>query len=104
MAIVKGKNFFPGTKVNFGSKVYATEADGLVIKSDHELEVALPLSSAAMGGVLSGRFGAAVPIEGRDPSLPAGLYISRLRFSPEGSDMYQLDIDVKFYSPSQCLI
>jgi hypothetical protein len=97
VALVKGKNFFPGTKVNFGSKVFATEADGLVIKSDHELEVALPLSAAVMGGVLSGRYGAAVPIVGT--GLPStGLYISRLHFSPEGSDMYQLDIELTFYS------
>lgn len=99
VAIVRGTNFFSGTKVNFGSKVYATESDGLVIKSDHELEVALPLSAAVAGGVLSGRYGAAKLLEARDPSLPVGFSITQLRFFPEGTDMFQLLIDLTFTAP-----
>jgi len=98
IAIIHGTNFFPGTKVSFGSKVYATEMDGLVIKSDHQLEVALPLTAAVAGGVLSGRYGAAKPLEAPAGALPAGFEIKKLQLFPEGSDMYQLFIDLTFRS------
>ncbi len=99
VVIVRGQNFFPGTKINFGSKVYATEADGLVIKSDHELEVAAPLTVAVAGGVLSGRYGAALPLEARDAALPGSFMITSLRVYPEGGDMYQVAIDLLFDKP-----
>jgi len=99
VAIVRGTNFFSGTRVSFGSKVYATESDGLVIKSDHELEVALPISAAVAGGVLSGRYGEARPLQFRDSSLPDRFTIARMRFFPEGTDMFQAFIDLSFSSP-----
>jgi hypothetical protein len=69
-----------------------------VIKSDQQLEVALPLAAAVTRGVLSGRYGEALPLEAADPSLPAGFEIDRLEFSPTGNDMYQVDATLHFYN------
>jgi hypothetical protein len=96
VAIVSGENFFPETTIRFGSKNYSTPADGLVIKSDQQLEVTVPLSSAVAGGVLSGRYGEAKPLEARDPSLPAKFRIKKVEFSPTGNDMYEVDAFLNF--------
>ena len=39
VAVVSGENFFPGTTVQLGAKRYRTNADGLTLKSDKELEI-----------------------------------------------------------------
>ena len=96
VAIVSGRNFFPETMVRFGSKTYSTPAEGLTIKSDQQLEVALPLSSAVGGGVLSGRYGKALSLEYLDPSLPARFNITRLSFFPTGNDMYEVRAILEF--------
>jgi hypothetical protein len=97
VAIVTGKNFFPNTTVRFGARTYSTPSDGLVIKSDQQLEVALPLTAAVTEGVLSGRYGKAVTLQAPDPSLPAGFNIRHLEFSATGNDMYQVDATLHFY-------
>jgi hypothetical protein len=95
VAIVSGRNFFPDTALHFGTKSYSTRADGLVIMSDQQLQVPIPLSAAVAGGVLSGRYGA-VPLEARDKSLPSGFEVRKLVFSPTGNDMYQVDASLYF--------
>lgn len=97
VAIVTGENFFPGTTLRFGAKTYSTPADGLIIKSDQELEVALPLTAAVTEGVLSGRYGEALPLQASDSTLPAGFKIEKPKLSATGSDMYQLDATLVFY-------
>lgn len=68
-----------------------------MIKSDQQLEVALPLTAAVTEGVLSGRYGKALALQASDPSLPAGFNIRHLKFSATGNDMYQVDATLHFY-------
>jgi hypothetical protein len=92
VAIVTGENFFPGTTVRLGNKTFSSTADGLTVKSDKELELAVPLSSAVVGGVLSGRYGRAMPLESPSTTTPSiGFYIQSLRVFPSGNDMYQIN-------------
>lgn len=90
VAIVKGSNFFPGTTVRFGNKTYSGSANGLVIKSDEELEVALPSATAALGGVLSGRYGKAKPLVANVGPL-RGFDIAHLYVTPTGNALYYVD-------------
>ena len=94
VAIVTGKNLFPGTTIRMGGKTYASASDGLTIKSDHELEVTVPLAVAANGGVLSGRYGQAKPLEPATAALPASLTLSDFRLHPMGDDTYELIADL----------
>jgi hypothetical protein len=97
VAIVTGENFFPQTTVRLGGKLYATPADGLVIKSDQQLELTAPVISATTRGVLSGRYGEAKPLEALPDGLPTGFTIGSIRLSPTGTDAYELDAQLQFY-------
>ena len=92
--ILTGKNFFPGTTVRLGNKTYANTTDGLVIKSDQELEVAVPSTAAALGGVLSGRYGTAQPIASEN-APPHGFTIQNLSASPIGNSLYYVDVTLQ---------
>jgi hypothetical protein len=88
VAIVTGENFFPGTTVRLGNKTYSSAADGLIIKSDHELEITAPLSAAATGGVLSGRYGEASLLQSSSViSTSGGFHLTSFRIYPLGDDM-----------------
>ena len=98
VARVSGKNFFPGTLVRMGAKTFGSSADGLTLKSDHEFEVAMPLGVAVVGGVVSGRYGNAIPLQPADSSTdnePA-FTIRSLHIQEEGSSMVQLTADLRF--------
>jgi len=69
VAVIKGRNFFLGTTVRIGNKPFTGKNDGLTLKSDTEIELALPLTAAVTGGVLSGRYGDAVPLV-KDAFIP----------------------------------
>jgi len=57
--IVKGENFFSGTKVIIGGQVHREEDGNLILKSNQAFELETSISSLATGdAVLSGRFGA----------------------------------------------
>jgi len=95
IAIVAGSNLFPGTTVRLGTKTYSNATDGLTIKSDKELELAAPLSAVAAGGVLSGRYGDAIPLESPATTTPStGFEIGELRLYLLGNDMYQVVADL----------
>lgn len=67
----KGTNLFSGTQVSLGDKVYATQADGLTLKSNETFDLATTLDALATGpGAVLGRYGAAVPLTG---AVPEGL-------------------------------
>jgi hypothetical protein len=92
VAIVSGRNFFPGTTVRFGNKTYSGSGDGLIIKSDQELEVAVPTALAAFGGVLSGRYGEAKALVANSG---VGFDITQLSASPTGDSLYFVDATLK---------
>ena len=100
VAIATGDNFFPGTTVRLGNKSFSSAADGLTIKSDKELELAVPLSAAVVGGVVSGRYGQAAPLESQPTTMPAsGFHIDSLRVFPSGNDMYQINAELAMDNP-----
>ncbi len=99
VAIVTGKNFFSGTTVRLGGKTYGNASDGLVINSDHELEVTAPLIAATTGGVLSGRYGRAQPLEPRvSPVSAQGFKLAGMRLRPLGEDTYEVIADLAIQS------
>lgn len=105
IAVVKGDNFFPGTTVRLGSKVFHSSAEGLTIKSDKELEVVVPLSLAAIGGVISGRYGDAVALANpanADDKPGCALQITFLKAYPAGSDMFQVVSDIEASDEKTC--
>lgn len=87
VAIVGGQNFFPGTTVRFGNKTYVSGADGLIIKSDQELEVALPEIAASWGGEISSRYGRETPLRANTDGLP-GYRIEGISAAPFGNFLY----------------
>jgi hypothetical protein len=96
VAVVSGKNFFPGTTVQLGPKSYQSAKDGLILKSDKELEISVPLAIAVSGGVLSGRYGKAVALQSEPDTVKAGgIQVSNLRIVPEGNDMEEVSIDLR---------
>lgn len=95
VAIVTGRNLFPGTTVRLGGKTYRGLSDGLVIKSDQELEVTASAAAAVTGGVLSGRYGNAQPLEPHAAPLPTGgLRLAGFRLHPMGDEMYEVIADL----------
>lgn len=95
--IVKGENFFPGTKVLAGGKAHREDDGTLTLKSDQALEFETTLTAIASGdAVLSGRFGRSSQLEAaRIPNVQS-LYITRaaIKQSRRGKDL-RISIDVK---------
>ena len=59
-----GRNFFTGTKVAMGDKIYATESDGLVLKSNQAFDLTTTMDALVNGsGIILGRYGTGVPFE-----------------------------------------
>lgn len=105
IAVVEGDNFFPGTTVRLGSKILRSTADGLTIKSDKEIEIAVPLSLAAIGGVISGRYGNAIELANPPQDSDKDgceLKITFLKAYPAGGEMFQVVADVKAADESKC--
>jgi hypothetical protein len=95
--IVKGENFFPGTKVLAGGKAHREDDGTLTLKSDQALEFETSLTAIASGdAVLSGRFGRSSQLEAARISNVQSLYITRaaIKQSRRGKDL-RISIDVK---------
>ena len=100
VAIVTGSNFFLGTTVRVGNKTYTGNNDGLTLKSDKEIEIALPLSAAVGRGVLSGRYGEAKALENRGwKQYSAGFEWEGVDVYPEGPDAAQVIARLLVYPP-----
>jgi hypothetical protein len=97
IVIVKGENFFPGTRILSGGKILREDDASLTLKSDQALEFETTLKAIAKGNaVLSGRFGRSCQLAA--PKIPSVeyLYITRaaIKQSRRGKDL-RLQIDVK---------
>ena len=65
---IQGENFFAGTQVYLGDKAMSNPMEGLTIKSNETIDIITSLEALASGpGVLSGRYGGALPILIPDP-------------------------------------
>ena len=96
--IVKGENFFPGTKVIAAGKDHREETGTLTLKSDQALEFETTLEAIGSGdAVLSGRFGRSsqLEVENKIENVKT-LYITRagIKQSRRGKDL-RISIDVK---------
>ena len=71
-----GNNFFTNTQVNIGDKVFASPADGLILKSNQAFDLITNLDQLvdASGSVI-GRYGSAVPLI--RTGLPSGSLSTR---------------------------
>jgi hypothetical protein len=95
--IVKGSNFFSGTKVVIGGKVHREEDLNLTLKSDQALEFETSITALATGdAVLSGRFGASFRLRVPESLLPVKeLYIARASIKPNRyTDAFRVTIEV----------
>jgi hypothetical protein len=92
---VKGKNFFTDTKVSVGDKIYASPADGFLLKSTQSFDLTTPLDALASGpGAVLSRYGRAVPLISTVPAgLPAnGMTIQKLDIHPSLAGYRVFDI------------
>jgi hypothetical protein len=65
----RGNNFFSQTKVALGDKTYATESEGLILKSNQSLDLTTTLDALVNGpGTVLGRYDIGVPLT--NGSLP----------------------------------
>ena len=96
--IVKGRNFFSGTKVVIDGKVHREEDGTLTLKSDQALEFETSLDSLVTGdAVLSGRFGPSFQLKVPEEKRPfESLSISRASIEPSRySKSFRISVDVK---------
>jgi hypothetical protein len=100
--IVKGRNFFSGTKVVIDGKVHQ-ESDGtLILKSDQALEFETSIASLVTGdAVLSGRFGPSFQLKVPDGKLSyESLDILRASIEPSRhSKSFRIGVEVKGLDP-----
>lgn len=68
IVLVKGENFFSGTEVTIGGVRYRAGDGKLVLKSERAIEINTTIAALAKGdGVLSGRYGASIPLQAKLP-------------------------------------
>lgn len=92
---VTGNNFFSGTRVTMGDKVYASAADGLVIKSDQAIDINTGLDALASGpGAIIGRYGPAVPLIAAAANPTDGIKVGNVRLGPALSGNHSLEIEL----------
>ncbi|MFY9779321.1 MAG: hypothetical protein WAJ85_02285 [Candidatus Baltobacteraceae bacterium] len=60
--LINGKNFFTGSTVIMGDKVFGTE-NGLTIKSERTLQLIVPLDALVNDALLNGRYGQSVELK-----------------------------------------
>jgi hypothetical protein len=95
--IVKGWNFFSGTKVVIGGKTYREEDGSLTLKSHQALEFETTIAALATGDcVLSGRFGSSTQFIVETEKRIASLGIDQAEIAPGSStkEVY-IKVDIK---------
>jgi hypothetical protein len=71
VVLVDGRNFFAGTEVIIGGKVYNEKNGGLVLKSDRAFQVITKIEALGQGdAVLNGRYGQSGELRLPPPMLP----------------------------------
>jgi len=97
---VKGKNFFTDTKVSIGDKIYASVADGFLLKSTQSFDLTTTLDALASGpGAVLSRYGRAVPLSSPVPTdLQAkGIAIQKIEVYPSlaGYRIFDIFLEVR---------
>ncbi|HET9866242.1 MAG TPA: hypothetical protein VFQ06_03025, partial [Nitrospira sp.] len=114
---VMGANFFSGTQVTLGDKIFSGNGDGLVLKSNNSFDLTTTIDALASGpGAVSGRYGPAIPfviddaapaasvknppaqgtVRAEAPTPPRdkgkGISIARVELGPSLSGMHRLKV------------
>jgi hypothetical protein len=88
IVLVEGENFFSGTEVTIGGARYRAGDGKLILKSERAMEIHTTVAALAKGdAVLSGRYGASIPLEAKttgDPLPGYGINIVDSRLRVEG--------------------
>ena len=72
IVLVRGENFFTGTEVTIGGARYRAGDSKLVLKSERAIEIHTTIAALAKGdAVLSGRYGASIPLQAKLPTKTA---------------------------------
>jgi len=91
MISISGKNFFTGTDVVMGDKIYHA-SDGLLLKSNNSAQLITSLDAIASGpAVMSGRYGSAISIATKEPSAP-GVFVNEARIGPSRAGVRTLTL------------
>jgi hypothetical protein len=92
---ITGNNFFSGTQITMGDKVYASTSDGMIIKSNQTIDITTTLDALASGpGALIGRYGAAVPLIAKPSETTGGIKLGFPRLGAALSGNHSLEIDL----------
>ena len=92
---ITGNNFFTGTQVTMGDKVYESTADGLIIKSTQAIDIKTTLDALASGpGAVIGRYGAAVPLTKAADDKLAGISVGNVTLGANLSGNHSLKVDL----------
>jgi hypothetical protein len=95
----QGMNFFTGTQVVIGDKVYSTPADGLILKSNEAFDLTITLDALASGpGAIIGRYGGAVPLilpPSASPTTANGIEIEQLTIGPSLSGSRTVEVHLR---------
>jgi hypothetical protein len=93
---VKGDNFFTGTQVAIGDKVYSNAGDGLIIKSAQAMDLTTSLDALASQASIIGRYGASVPlVNGALKAPPEGIKIESSDLTPGSAGFRALRIKLR---------
>jgi hypothetical protein len=96
--IVRGENFFSGTRVVIGGQVRREDDGSLTLKSHRTLEFDTDMSVLANGdAVLSGRFGASTQLKMPEDKRPVvSLYMARANIKPfRFTKSFLVTVDIK---------
>lgn len=95
--VVKGRNFFSGTKVIIGGTTHREEDGTLILKSDQALEFDTAIESLVTGdAVLSGRFGPSIKLLMPGDKCPFGsLILTRATIPTSKYSKPYLSVEIK---------
>ena len=97
---ITGNNFFSGTQVTMGDKVYASTSDGLIIKSNQTIDITTTLDALASGpGALIGRYGPAVPLVAAPGKTLGGIRLGSPSLGPSLSGNHSLEVALLSSTP-----
>lgn len=92
---ITGNNFFSGTQVTMGDKMYASTSDGLIIKSNQTIDITTTLDALASGpGAVIGRYGPAAPLLTGASETSGGVTVGNVSLGPALSGNHSLEIDL----------
>lgn len=91
---ILGNNFFNGTQVTIGDRIYSAPAEGLIIKSNQAIDLTLPLESLVTpSAAIIGRYGPAIPLSLGAAASPTGISIpAGVELGPNLSGVRTLEV------------